>query len=175
MKTKTIIAIALLVFVFTSIAYLIAKELRALAQSGSARTCPPAATKGVGPCCEEVVFAKPPTKSSQKVVVYYFHNNFRCAKCRKFESYSDEVLRSAFSDALNDGSLEWKIINIDEPMNKHFVSDYQLLTKSIVVAKMQDGKQTEWKNLNKIWELVGNKAVFVKYIQDEVNAYLGAD
>ena len=175
MKSKTIITIVLVLFIFTSVAYLIVKEMRALAQPGSTKTCPPAVANGAEPCCEEAMFPKPPANLSQKVVVYYFHNNFRCARCRKFESYSDEVLRAAFPDALNKGSLEWKIINIDEPANKHFVSDYQLLTKSIVAVKMQDGKQTEWKNLNKIWELVGDKAVFVKYIQDEVNAYLGAD
>jgi hypothetical protein len=175
MKSKTIITIVLVLFIFTSVAYLIVKEMRALAQSGPAKTCPPAGTNDAEPCCEEALFAKPPTQSSQKVVVYYFHNNFRCAKCQKFESYSDETLRAAFPDALNKGSLEWKVINIDEPANEHFVKDYQLFSKSIVVAKMQDGKQTEWKNLDKIWKLVGDKAVFVKYIQDEVNTYLGAD
>ena len=181
MKTKTIITTALLAFIFASIAFLIAKELRLLAQTTPAQTCPPSGTclpgaeGNAGPCCEGAMFAKPPTESPAKVVVYYFHNNFRCAKCRKFESYSKETLQTDFSDALNDGRLEWKVINFEEPVNKHFVGDYQLYTKSIIVAKHQDGRQTEWKNLEKIWDLVGDKTVFVKYIKDEVSAYLGAD
>ena len=175
MKTKTIITIVLLVFVAASIGYLITKELRALAQSAPDETYSPPVINNKGVSSEDANVVKSPVESSQEVVVYYFRNNFRCAKCRKFESYSDEVLRTAFSDALNGGRLEWKVINIDEPVNKHFVRDYQLYTKSIIVAKIQDGKQTEWKNLEKIWDLVGDKAVFVKYIKDEVTAYLGAD
>ena len=187
MRTKTIITTALLAFIFASIAYLIAKELRVLAQTAPveiclpaetcprAETCPLAVINNKGASSEDANGVKSPTESPEKVVVYYFHNNFRCAKCRKFESYSRETLQTAFSGALNDGRLEWKVINIDEPVHKHFVGDYQLYTKSIIVAKHQDGKQNEWKNLEKIWDLVGDKAVFVKYIKDEVSAYLGAD
>ncbi len=161
MKTKTIVTVALLLFIFASVAYLIVEELRQAPESPLLDVNSPVVVDN--------------HEGSQKVVVYYFHGDFRCPTCRKFETYSDEVLQSAFADALNDSSLEWKVVNTDEPGNKHFVRDYQLYTKSIIVAKIQDGKQTEWKNLDKIWELVGNKAVFVKYIQDEVNAYLGAD
>jgi hypothetical protein len=181
MKTKTIITTALLAFIFASIAFLIAKELRALAQATPAQTCPPAKTcpraviNNEGASCEDANAVRPPTESPEKVVVYYFHNNFRCAKCQKFESYSEETLQTDFSDALNDGRIEWKVINIDKPVNKHFVGDYKLYTKSIIVAKHQDGRQTKWKNLEKIWDLVGDKTVFVKYIKDEVSAYLGAD
>jgi hypothetical protein len=49
-----------------------------------------------------------------------------------------------------------------------------LHTRAIVIVKIRDGEQTEWKNLDKIWELVGDKKVFVKYVQDEVAMYLGA-
>jgi len=174
MKTKTIISAVLLVFVLTSVAYLIVKEMHALAQSAPAEANLPEVEPNQGPSSEVVVTPNAPPEASQKVVVYYFHNNFRCAKCRKFESYSREIIEADFSNALNDGRLEWKVVNIDEPANKHFVRDYQLYTKSIIVSKIQDGKQTEWKNLDKIWKLVGDKKAFVKYVQDEVSTYLGA-
>lgn len=174
MKTKTIISAVLLVFIFTSVAYLIVKEMRALAQSAPAEANWPEVEPSQGPSSEAVVTPNAPPEASQKVVVYYFHNNFRCAKCRKFETYSREIIETDFSDALNDGRLEWKVVNIDEPANKHFVRDYQLYTKSIIVSKIQDGKQTEWKNLDKIWELVGDKKAFVNYVQYEVAMYLGA-
>ena len=175
MKAKTIISTALLLFIFASVAYLVVKELRVLAQATPAQTCPPAVLNNNEVCCEDALFTKPPTKSPQKVVVYYFHGDFRCPTCRKFEAYSHEALRTAFFDSLNDGRLEWRVVNVDKPANEHFVSDYQLHTRAVVLVKIQSGKQTEWKNLEKIWGLVGNKAVFVKYIQDEVSMYLGAD
>jgi hypothetical protein len=175
MKTKTIISTVLVLFIFASVAYLVVGELRSLSQS------PPAAEANLPepepsqePPSGPVVTPNVPPKSSQKVVVYYFHGDFRCATCRKFEAFSDEALRQAFPDALNDGRLEWRVVNVDKRGNEHFVSDYQLHTRAIVLVKIQDAKQTEWKNLDKIWELVGDKKAFVKYVQDEVISYLGA-
>ena len=174
MKTKTIISAALLVFVFASVAYLIVKELRLLSQSPSAETDTPAVANNQEAYCEDVVSGKVPTQPSQKVVVYYFHGDFRCPTCRKFEAYSSETIRETFSDELEDGRLKWQVVNVDKPGNGHFVKDYQLHTRAIVIVKIQNGKQTQWKNLDRIWELVGDKAVFVKYIIDEVAMYLGA-
>ena len=42
----------------------------------------------------------------------------------------------------------------------------------MVVADIKEGKQVRWKNLEKVWEFVGNKQDFFRYIQDEVNLYL---
>jgi hypothetical protein len=39
---------------------------------------------------------------------------------------------------------------------------------------MKDGKQAEWKNLSRVWELVRRKDAFLRYVQDEVRAYLEA-
>jgi hypothetical protein len=44
-----------------------------------------------------------------------------------------------------------------------------------VLVKISGGKQVKWKNLEKIWERVGDKDAFVKYIQDEIREYLGAE
>ena len=176
MKTKTIISTVLVLFIFASVAYLVVGELRSLSQS------PPAAEANLPepepsqePPSGPVVTPNAPPKSSQKVVVYYFHGDFRCPTCRKFEAFSHEALQQTFSEALDDGRLEWQVVNVDKPGNKHFVTDYQLHTRAIVLVKIQDSEQAEWKNLDKIWELVGDKPVFVKYIQDEVRAYLGVN
>lgn len=167
MKTKTIISVVLLLFIFTSVAYLVVKEVRSGAfQSASAETNQPAVA---GPNESSLE----PTDS--KVVVYYFHGTARCPTCRKFESFSIEALHQAFAEAINDGRLEWRMVNVEDSGNEHFVSDYQLYSKSIVIVKKQDGKQTEWKNLKRIWELVRDKRVFMRYIQDEVGGYMGAD
>jgi len=84
-------------------------------------------------------------------------------------------VREGFPKELSEGRLEWRMVNVEESGNEHFVNDYQLYSKSIVIVKKQDGKQTEWKNLKRIWELVRDKRVFMRYIQDEVGGYMGAD
>ena len=110
--------------------------------------------------------------TGNKVIAYYFHGNFRCTTCKKFEAYTREALELGFPKDLQDGSLELKVINIDESENEHFINDFQLTTRSVVLTKIIDGKP-HWKNLNAIWDNVGDKQAFINYIQSEVGLYLG--
>jgi len=112
------------------------------------------------------------TESQAKVVTYYFHTTYRCVSCKKIEAYSKEAIESGFADQLENGTLTFQSVNIDEDENKHFIKDYQLYTKSLVICNMDDGKQVEWKNLAKVWELIRDKDAFIKYVQDEINVYL---
>lgn len=112
------------------------------------------------------------SKDNSKVIVYYFHNNFRCPSCHKIENYTKDTINSNFAEQLKAGTLEFKVINFDEKPNKHFVEDYQLYTKSVVLSKVKDGKQVEWKNLDKIWTLLGDKTKFVQYIKTETSNFL---
>lgn len=106
------------------------------------------------------------------VVAYYFHGTMRCPTCHKFEQYSREVIETNFKDAFVSGKLEFKVINIEDKGNERFVNDYQLYTKSLVLSLVRDGKEIKWKNLNKIWERVGNKQKFVNYVKSAVAYFL---
>lgn len=106
------------------------------------------------------------------VVVFYFHGNVRCATCRKIEAYSDEAIHSGFAKALEDGALTWSVVNIDEPEDKHFVEDFQLVTRSVVLVEYRDGEVARFKNLDKVWQLVRNEGDFIEYVQNETTGFL---
>jgi len=112
-------------------------------------------------------------KAAGKVVAYYFHGNARCATCRKIEAYSEEAIRSAFESKLADGRLEWRAVNVDESENKHFVRDFQLVTKSVVLVEYSDDEVVRWENLKDVWQLVRNKDRFVDYVQTQTRGFLG--
>lgn len=116
--------------------------------------------------------AQTSTTSKPRLVVYYFHGTQRCSNCLKIEAYTKETIDSSFASQLKDSLVVWRMINTDEDANKHYRDDYQLFTKSVVLSHCQDGKQVRWKNLDKIWEHLGDKAAFQAYIRDEVSAYL---
>lgn len=163
MKPKNIVTIALLLFVIVCLGYMAVKESRPKAEPQSPKPeAQPEAKSG------ETL----PNTNTSKVLVYYFRTTARCQTCRKFEAYSNEALHNIFSEELADGQLEWKVINVDEPANEHFIKDYQLYSKSIVIVKMQDGKELKWENLDEIWKLVRNKDDFINYIQNQVRDYL---
>lgn len=96
----------------------------------------------------------------------------RCPTCYKLEQYSKEAIEANFKDALASGTLEFKVVNIDDKGNDHYATDYQLYTKSLILSLVKDGKQTKWINLDKIWEYVGNKQRFIDYVKSGVTDLL---
>jgi hypothetical protein len=113
-------------------------------------------------------------KSATKVIAYYFHGTARCSTCHKLEQYSKEAIETNFKDALALGKLEFRVVNVDDKGNEHYASDYQLYTKSLILSLVKDDKQTKWRNLDKIWEYVGNKQRFIDYVKAGVADFLKA-
>jgi len=115
-----------------------------------------------------VNFAYAEQVSATKVIAYYFHGTMRCPTCHKLEQYSKEAVETNFKDALAAGKLEYKAVNVEGKANEHFAKDYQLYTKSLILSLVKDGKETKWKNLDKIWEYVRNKERFIDYVKSGV-------
>jgi hypothetical protein len=154
MTSKRAILLLLLVFFATGTVYLIAGGAKKPAVQTPAQT------------------AQAPAAAPSRIIAYYFHVTVRCTTCKTIEAYSREAILSHFKDDLDRGRLEWRVVNVQLPENRHFVKDYQLFTKSVVLVHIANGKQQSYKILNDIWELVGDKARFQAYIDKEVRGYL---
>lgn len=107
-----------------------------------------------------------------KVTAYYFHGTFRCYTCTNMEKYSREAIEANYKDALASGILEFKAINVEDRGNEHFVNDYQLYTKSLVLSFVKDGKEVKHRNLDKIWEYSRNKQKFIDYVTSEISGFM---
>ncbi|OPZ79199.1 MAG: hypothetical protein BWY78_00191 [Alphaproteobacteria bacterium ADurb.Bin438] len=102
-----------------------------------------------------------------KSIIYYFHDDVRCASCRLIEQYTTEVYNENFKD-----DFELKVIDISIENNRHFVKDYTLYTKSVILSKIKDGKEVEFKNLDKIWQYLRDKKKSKAYLKEEINNFL---
>ena len=124
-----------------------------------------------GPACPPRRRRRPRSRPSAapSAIVYYFHGSTRCTTCKTIEAYAHETVAAAFAPDLKAGSLEWKVVNVDEPANQHFVRDYQLYTRSVVVVDAKDPKR--FKVLDRVWQLVGDKAAFQRYVEQEIRAF----
>ena len=109
---------------------------------------------------------------NSRVIAYYFHGTFRCSTCRTIEEYSHDAIQTYFAKELGNGKLEFRPVNVEEPENKHFIQDYQLVTRSLVLSLVSDGKEMKWKNLADVWKLVRDKEKFYQYVKDEVAIFL---
>jgi len=180
-KPKAAITVMLALFVLASLAFLIAKELSAPGQRPERQArveepIPVAAEPGPdtqpASAPAEPAAARPAPKASRKIIAYYFHGDARCPSCLRIEAWTRSAIDLAFAGELREGRLEWRVVNVDEPRYAHFVRDYQLYTKSVVLVELRDGKQTRWKNLNRVWELLQDNQAYWTYVTDEVAAYL---
>jgi hypothetical protein len=127
MTAKRSILLLLGIFVATSTVYLIAVSKKRPEYKAPALT---AAAPAAGP---------------SRIVAYYFHVTVRCTTCKTIEAYSRETILNHFRNDIDQGRLEWKVVNVQLPENQHFIQDYQLFTKSVVLVHIADGKQRRHK------------------------------
>lgn len=141
--------------------------LLALAGSGIAAVTGAVALAPPKPKTATAVAAAPTV--SPRILVYYFHATTRCATCRTIEAYARETVAGAFAADLEARRLEWQAVNVDEPANQHFIRDFQLYTRSVVIVDAKDPKR--FKVLDRVWQLVRDKAAFQKYVEQEIRAF----
>ncbi|GAG17664.1 unnamed protein product, partial [marine sediment metagenome] len=115
---------------------------------------------------------KPLSPSADVDIVYYFMTSARCPSCMKIEAFTKEAVQNNFTDYLKDGRIEWHIVQVDKPENRHFIKDYQLYTKSVVLVKIRNGEEVNWKNLERVWQLLYDKNDFQAYISQEVKSFI---
>ncbi|MBN1869254.1 MAG: hypothetical protein JW847_01585 [Candidatus Omnitrophica bacterium] len=110
--------------------------------------------------------------SAAKMTAYYFHGSVRCITCTNMEKYSREAIETNFQDTIASGKLEFKAVNVEEGGNEHFVDDYQLYTKALILSLVKDGKEIKSKNLDQIWQLSRDKEKFFEYVTGEINEFM---
>ena len=170
MKTKSLITVALLAFVVIAIGFLVVKEIRT--PEGIASPL------GTGLKADQESKEAPllPDASSpegnRKVVAYYFHGRVRCVSCVKIEKLSRKAITEGFPKELKNDRLAFREVNVEEPGNRHFIDDYRLTSQSLVIVEYRDGRQVRWKNLEKVWTLLGSEKEFLPYVKEGVSSYL---
>jgi hypothetical protein len=111
-------------------------------------------------------------QEGRQLVVYYLHGTFRCPSCNTIERLTKQAVEQGFAEQLATGRMQLKILNIEESGNEHFAEDYKLYTKSVILSDLKNGKEIQWKNLEKIWTLLHDEAKFIEYIKTEIKSYL---
>jgi hypothetical protein len=109
------------------------------------------------------------------LVVYYFHGNTRCPTCESIESQAHETVQTDFNPQLKCGAVTWKILNYEQPANAQLAKKFEVQMPVVVLAKMKAGQVENWKRLDEVWALVGDKPAFAKHVSEEIRQMLAAD
>jgi hypothetical protein len=156
---RILITAALLLIVAATVGVAVRDEVRQQrtvpVQAASAKTVP----------------AGQATAARPKMIVYYFHTTTRCVSCLKIENLTQFTLESDFPSELTEGVIEWRPVNLDTPGNGHFAKEYSLYTKSVILSEVRDGRETRWRNLEKVWHLLPDPEGFRRYVEEEVRTF----
>ena len=147
----------------------IASELRALRKQGGFTSAP-----GAAPSTDMPAGASADVPDNG-LVVYYFYGNTRCPTCRSIEAQAREVVQSGFAPRLAGGDLVWTTLNYEQPAGKPLAKRFDIQMPVVVLARMKDGEIQDWKRLDRVWALVGDKPAFAKFVQAEIDKMLPAE
>lgn len=106
------------------------------------------------------------------VVVTYFTTDVRCPSCFQIEKLSRQTVERDFSDEMQTGQVIFRSVNTDQPANQHFIDDYQLVSKTVIVSSRHGGQETNWTNLQDVWLKLGNEDEFTRYVGTEIRQQL---
>lgn len=168
MTAKKILSYVLILFVIVSLGYIGVKEVRERAVSATSESDNDYRSIEEKPGLYHLTSEY----TGDVDVVCYFMTTQRCTNCVHIETYTKEAIDERFVENMNDRTLAWKMINVDEFPNRHFIKDFDLHTKSVVLVKIRDGKQVEWKNLDQVWANLSNKELFKKYVESELITFI---
>ena len=113
--------------------------------------------------------ADPP---AERVVAMYFHRTQRCPTCLKMGSYSEEAVKEGFTKQVEEGSVEFHYVDFQDKGNAALTKGYKVSGPALIVAKVKENKVKEYKDLTDIWTKVREKPEFIKYVRENVEAYL---
>jgi hypothetical protein len=163
MNAKTVVTVFLLVFVAASVIGMVlnerASEPMAPEPMLAPEMAPLAATAG-------------PTFPQDGVAALYFHGDTRCPTCRKIEATAEEAIVTNYANEMKRGTVTWQDVNYETPSNRHYLDDFDLVAPTLVLVKTNNGQQVAWRNMDQVWELVGDRTALSDYVEDGINSYL---
>lgn len=138
----------------------IVEELEGLRKQGGIASATPA--------------SRPDAPLADGLIVYYLHSKTRCPTCRSIESQAADVVQSEFASELKSGAVAWKVLNYEEPSGAGLAKKFELQMPVVVLASMQRGEIAQWKRLDRVWALVGDKPGYASYLRDEIRQMVRA-
>lgn len=150
MNLKRSITALLLAFVLISIGYAVGKEvtLRRLGSRGAAAQL-----------------------AQDKLTVLYLHSSIRCVTCNAMEKMTREVLDADFAEEMRAGRIEFRIDDFQE--NDAIARKYDIRASNVVLVRIRDGEEQQFRRLDELWELASSPARFKDHVRQAIRQQLG--
>jgi hypothetical protein len=149
------------------------QEASATVEPGAPAIVEPVAAAGSPGAVPHVAEPEPAvTTANRRVLAFYFHGDARCWTCRTVEAYAKEAVELGFPERVADGSVVFLAVNVERAENRHYIDDFQLTSRTVVVAEEVDGVIVRWSRLDKVWQLANGHDLYLEYVRRAVNDLL---
>jgi hypothetical protein len=101
-----------------------------------------------------------------------FHNEKRCHQCLTMEALVNELMADEFSDDMQEGTLAFKTVAMDDPVNQPLVNQLGIFAATLVFMEFDSETLTYARVLTRGGELYRDEAAFRSYLGDELTAML---
>ncbi len=106
-------------------------------------------------------------------IVYYFHNHLRCQTCLSMESMAAETVDYDFLDAVEQGLLAMRTVDVQDEGNEHFVAEFGLDGPTLILVEQDPGGRVlRWEDLDRIWELADKPVAFRAYVRENLHRFM---
>ena len=102
----------------------------------------------------------------------YFHGEHRCQNCIDMENSIRNILKTEFKEELDSGTIKWESIDYDEDINVHFLKDFDMDSQDLIIIRIVDDKQKDWKKLDKIWDFMSKPKELHDYLIKETKDFI---
>ncbi len=126
------------------------------------------------PAVRHAIVTTQPGVAPDVIQVTYFSSDVRCVTCVRIERLTRETVEKNFAPEIASGRVVLQTINLDGPGNGHFVQDYQLISKTVIVSDRAQGQEVKWENLQDVWSKQKDAQAFEAYVVDAVRRHLGS-
>lgn len=107
------------------------------------------------------------------ITIYYFHSSMRCITCKTVENNTKKVIDEHYTDLVKKGTLQLKIINIDDPKNEGLVEKYEVFGSTLILVKKDNNKEVKSINLTKeAFMNARNYSSFENMLTNQINTLM---
>lgn len=108
-----------------------------------------------------------------KLQIYYFHATNRCPTCNSIEANIKQVLESNFKNEVEQGIVNFTVLNVEDEANKTLAEKFQATGASLHLIDIENGTEKDNDLTDYAFSYSRNKTdFFLKGMQDTISYFI---
>ena len=112
------------------------------------------------------------TDTSTRIEVIDFYGTHRCVTCEAIEANSKYTIETFFQEAVEEGKLEFKTVNVDDDANYAMAERFEAAGTALFINVIKDGKEQHIDLTNFGFSKGRDKEVFSTKLKEKIEEQL---